>query len=59
MKNKGIKLPVPFICPLYLIETANIQKGFDREKLEELFKEITNRKERNKNIVKAYNQGYS
>ena len=42
-----------------LIEVSNIKKELDIEVLEEIFKEIENRVQRNEMILKAHNMGYS
>ena len=42
-----------------LVEASDVEKKIDKEKLINLFDKITNNQERNKNILKAYKQGYS
>ena len=42
-----------------LVEAPNIDKKPDMEKLESMFRNITETKERNKQILKAIDQGYS
>ncbi|RRS30284.1 MAG: hypothetical protein P794_07685 [Epsilonproteobacteria bacterium (ex Lamellibrachia satsuma)] len=42
-----------------LVEAPNIDKKPDINKLTKIFSEIQDRKERNRQIVKAYDKGYS